>query len=209
MTGKGKVPAPTFVFSILAVSPGILSARTNLASASDFINTSTVAGCVIGQSLASRPNDDLQRSSASGVSEGVVGQHHISQGENVSRVASARVFRPEPSSKDGVVTVSTRPVVSVMLCDQSLSKFSCTGLPWTPTFAIWPPAATILWQVSKLSGRPTASIATSHPSVLGEPHDCFRRAAPSVLLMTRLAPHFIASSKRFLSLSIAMILAGE
>jgi len=56
-------------------------ARTNLAPASDFIDASIVADCGIGQSLASRPNDDLQRSSASGVSEGVVGQHHISQGE--------------------------------------------------------------------------------------------------------------------------------
>ena len=39
-----------------------------------------------------------------------------------------------------------------------------TGLPWTPMLAMRPPGATIDWQMSKVAGMPTASIATSTPA---------------------------------------------
>src|SRR5262249_44097110 len=63
----------------------------------------------------------------------------------------------------GVVTVSTRRVVSVMFCDQSRSRCSSTLFAKTPMLAMCPPAATTAWQMSKAAGTPTASMATSTP----------------------------------------------
>ena len=67
-------------------------------------------------------------------------------------------------SSIGVVTVSTSRVVSEIFVSQSFSRCSSTGLPWTPTLAMCPPAATMSWQISKVPGTPTASMATSTPA---------------------------------------------
>ena len=111
-------------------------------------------------------------------------------------------------SSMGVVTVSTSRVVRVMLCAQSRSSWSCTGLPWTPTLAMRPPGATIDWQMSKVAGIPTASIATSTPA---PPVSAITlsTAFPSELSTSLVAPNERATLRRFESRSTTMISAGE
>src|ERR1700722_14066626 len=111
-------------------------------------------------------------------------------------------------SSIGVLTVSTRRVVMVILRSHKFSRWRSTLVPCTPMLAMTPPGATIFSQSSKVVGTPTASIAVSTP----RPPVIFMivsTALPSVLFTTAVAPNRRATSRRLLSRSIMIISAGE
>ena len=117
--------------------------------------------------------NDLERRRLGGVSEGVVGLHDVVETESMrdessgTKLAGLHQFEQQ-WRRDGVDQARGERDVAV----PQFLECNCTGLPWTPMFAMRPPAPTMAWQVSNAAGVPTASIARSTP-------------APSVIAKTR------------------------
>ncbi len=74
--------------------------------------------------------------------------------------------------------------------------------------AIVPPAATMSWQISKVAGMPTASIAVSTPRPPVNAITC-AAASPVPLLTVSVAPNCLPTARRLSSRSTMMICAGE